>query len=308
MISRASWSNISQMDGDDVIGSVNRYLPPLVSLVLAILIGWQIARMIWMLVPAPAAGDPIQAPANLPSSSVAAGSSTDVAAIAAAHIFGVADADDTPPVELIPEDDLADTRRTDLTLRGVISSRRENYSVAVIARSGSEDEVYSVGDSVGSGATLHAVYPDRVVLNESGALTNLKLPSDFENSGITTTVRRQTTTTRQNPNSLRATLTNNMTKLSDVIRPTPYLDQGKLGGYRLYPGTNRKLYAELGLRPGDIATEIDGQPLTDPTQAMKIFESLSTTEQATVTIDRNGETHSVVISASQLDLGGDNTQ
>ena len=33
-------------------------------------------------------------------------------------------------------------------------------------------------DSIGSGTTLHAVYADRVVLNENGALTNLRLPVD----------------------------------------------------------------------------------------------------------------------------------
>ncbi len=297
------------MDGDDVISTVNRLVPPFVSLILAVLIGWQLARIVWMLMPAPAAGDPVQAPANLPSSSAAAVGQTNVAAIAAAHLFGEADAEDAVPVvELLPEDDLADTRRTDLTLRGVISSRQEKYSVAVIARSGSEAEVYGIGDSVGSGATLHAVYPDRVVLNENGALTNLKLPSDFENSGVSTTIRQQTATVRQNPNSLRAAVTNNLSKLTDVIRPTPYMQQGKLAGYRLYPGTNRDKFASLGLRPGDIATEIDGQPLTDPTQAMKIFESLGSSEQASVTIDRNGQQETVMISASQLDLGDEQSQ
>ena len=309
MISRASWSNFSQMDGDDIVGTVNRVLPPVVSLVLAVLIGWQIAQIVWMLVPAPAAGDAVQAPVNIPIGGAVPGGAADVNSIAAAHLFGEADADAAlPSQELLPEDDLADTRRTDLTLRGVISSRQERYSVAVIGRSGSPDEVYAVGDSVGSGASLHAVYPDRVVLNESGALTNLKLPRDFDNSRVTTTIRRQTATTRQNANSIQATVANNLTKLTDVIRPTPYMNQGKLAGYRLYPGRNRKQFAELGLRPGDIAKDIDGQALTDPTQAMKIFESLGTAEQASVTIERNGQAQTLVISASQLDLGGEQTQ
>ena len=49
--------------------------------------------------------------------------------------------------------------------------------------------------------------------------------------------------------------------------------------------------------------DIDGQSLTDPTQAMQIFQSLGTAEQVTVTIVRNGQAQTIVLNTSQLDLG-----
>jgi len=104
----------------------------------------------------------------------------------------------------------------------------------------------------------------------------------------------------------------NLASLSDVIRPTPYAVDGQQTGYRVYPGRNRQQFAALGLRPGDLIKDIDGQPLTDPTtdptQAMQVFQSLGTAEQVTVTLERNGEQQTIVLKTSQLDMSGEQTQ
>ena len=311
MISRANWTDFSGTDGSNALAAANRVLPPWISLLLVIAIGWQIARIVWMLVPAPAAGDPVEAPVNLPVASAPSGSGTDVQTIAANHMFGVASEEDAaPPPADTPDDNLSDTRLTNLVLKGTIASAIEEFSVAVIADGNAEQKVYIIGDSVTSGASLHAVYPDRVVLNENGALTNLRLPSEFPTASApvrrATTTRRQTA--RQNPNSVQSVVTQNLTKLTDVIRPTPYLVNGQQAGYRVYPGRNREQFAALGLRPGDLIKDIEGQSLTDPTQAMQIFQSLGTAEQVSVTIERNGQPQTIVLRTSQLDLDGEQTE
>ena len=58
----------------------------------------------------------------------------------------------------------------------------------------------------------------------------------------------------------------------DPLRPTPYFVNGEIRGYRVYPGSDRSAFASLGLRPGDLVTEIDGQPLTDSAVAFELFE------------------------------------
>ena len=311
MISKANWTDFSSVDGGNALATINRVLPPWVSLLLVIAIGWQIARIVWLLVPAPATGDVIQAPVNLPAPAAQTGSAADVQAIASNHMFGIASEEDTEaaPV-LIADENLSDTRLTNLVLKGTIASAIPEYSVAVIADGNAEQKVYIIGDRVTSGASLHAVYADRVVLNENGALTNLRLPSDFPTASAP--VRRATSTTRraarQNPNSLQNVVTQNLTKLTDVIRPTPYLVNGQQAGYRVYPGRNRQQFAALGLRPGDLIKDIEGQSLTDPTQAMQIFQSLGTAEQVSVTIERNGQPQTIVLRTSQLNLDGEQTQ
>ena len=317
MLKKADWTDFASLDSSTALATLNRVLPPWVSLLLVIVIGWQVGKIVWSLIPAPAAGDVVQAPAMSPSTTATGGARADVEAIANRHMFGEADAsaDDAAPIPVEAIDDnLADTRLTNLVLKGTIASAVPEYSVAVIADGTAEQRVYAIGDSLGSGTTLHAVYADRVVLNENGALTNLRLPVDYP-EGSNVQVRRTTRTTRQAPvttsanaDSLRSVVSQNLTQLTDVIRPTPYLVDGKPAGYRVYPGRNKRQFAALGLRPGDLIKDIDGQALTDPTQAMQIFESLGTADQVTVTVERNGQAQSLVLRTSQLDLDEESTE
>jgi general secretion pathway protein C len=312
MTNKAHWTDITRVDGSAALTTLNRVLPPWVSLLLVIVIGWQVAKIIWTLAPAPAAGDTVVVPMSLPTGSAAGGTRADVEAIAANHMFGEADAAAEPVPLAVVEENLSDTRLTNLVLKGTIASAIPEFSVAVIADGTAEQRVYIIGDSLGSGTTLHAVYADRVVLNENGALTNLRLPSEFP-AASAAAVRRATRTTRQattgnNAATLRNVVAQNLTKLTDVIRPTPYLVDGKPAGYRVYPGRDKRKFAALGLRPGDLIKDIDGQALTDPTQAMQIFESLGNADQVTVTVERNGQAQSLVLRTSQLDLDEESTE
>jgi general secretion pathway protein C len=312
MISKANWTDFSSAAGSASLTNLNRTLPPWVSLLLVVVIGWQMARIIWMLVPVPSTADVILPPTGMQTVAAPAGTSADVRAIADNHLFGTADAQAAPVAVTAVDDNLSDTRFTNLVLKGTIASTIPEFSVAVIADGNADQKVYIIGDRVTSGATLHSVYRDRVVLNEGGALTNLRIPSEFP-QGQATMSRRNTNTTRQavqndDVQSIQSVVSENLASLSDVIRPTPYAVDGQQAGYRVYPGRNRQQFAALGLRPGDLIMDIDGQPLTDPTQAMQVFQSLGTAEQVTVTLERNGEQQSIVLKTSQLDMSEEQTE
>lgn len=311
MINKANWNDIAGLTSGNTLATLNRLAPPWVSLVLAIAIGWQLAGIIWSLVPGSGAGDTIVPPANLPAeTSTASGGPANVEAIAANHLFGQADEEAAPAVLPVVDDNLSDTRLTNLVLKGTIASAIPEFSVAVIADGTAEQKVYAIGDSLGSGTTLHSVYADRVVLNENGALTNLRLPSDFPRAS--NQVRRSTTTTRRastnNTQNLRNVVSQNLSKLTEVIRFTPYTVDGQPVGFRVYPGRDKRQFAALGLRPQDLIKDINGQALTDPTQAMQIFESLGEQTQVTVTIERDGQDQTLNLNMDQLDLSGEQTK
>jgi general secretion pathway protein C len=312
MTTEAKWSDFASMDGAKVLAAASRLLPAWVSLLLVVVIAWQLAGIIWMLIPGPSAGDPVTAPASELVYEAHGDSSANAQAIVAAHIFGIADAESVPEFQPVAEDtsNLSDTRLTNLSLKGTIAATPAEMAVAIIADGNNEEKVYTIGDPVTSGAELHAVYADRVVLNEKGVLTNLKLPKDFP-EGSTTVVRRNTTTTTRatsNTQSIQSVVAQNVSKLADVIRPTPYFVNGQQQGYRVYPGRNRQQFSALGLRPGDLIKDIDGQALTDPSQAMQIFQSLDSADQVSVTVERNGQPQVIVLSTGQLDLGDETSQ
>ena len=310
MATEAKWSDLASMDATRTLAAANKLLPPWVALLLVVAVGWQLANIVWMLIPGPAAGDAIVAPAGQvvpgPSDAVTA----NVQAIAATHLFGEASADDAAPV--IPEttdENLEDTSLSNLELKGTIASPEPAMSAAIITDGRNEEKVYLIGDPIGSAAKLHAVYTDRVVLNENGRLTNLRLPEEYKQTAAAPV--RRTTTRRQAPpatQSIQSVVSQNVARLADVIRPTPYFVNGQQQGYRVYPGRDRRQFAALGLRPGDLIKDIDGQSLTDPTQAMEIFQSLGTANQVSVTVERNGQPEVIVLKTDQLNLEEDETE
>jgi general secretion pathway protein C len=306
MTNDAKWSDFASMDSAKTLAAANRLLPAWIILLLVVAIAWQLAGIAWMLVSGASTGDTVTVPANQLAAQATTSGATNTQAIANTHIFGAATGSGDGSLQPIPEEisNLRDTRLVNLTLKGTVASDPTEMAIAIIADGANEEKIYTIGANVTNGAILHAVYTDRVVLNENGVLTNLKLPKDFPVSTIQATRRNTTTTSRagRNTQSIRSLVTQNVSKLADVIRPTPYFVNGQQQGYRVYPGRNRAQFVALGLRPGDLIKDIDGQALTDPTQAMKIFQSLDTADQVAVTVERNGQPHVVVLNTSQLDL------
>jgi general secretion pathway protein C len=310
MATEAKWSDFTSFDVGRTANAASQLLPPWVALLLVIAIGWQLANIIWMLIPGPAAGDAVIVPAGQAVADRSGPVAADAQAIAAAHLFGEAGADDAPAVVPdVADENLEDTRLSNLELKGTIASPEATMSAAIISDGNDDEKVYLIGDPIASGAKLHAVYTDRVVLNENGRLTNLRLPEEYRET-TAAPVRRATTrrTAAPQTESIQSVVSQNVARLADVIRPTPYFVNGQQQGYRVYPGRDRRQFAALGLRPGDLIKDIDGQSLTDPTQAMEIFQSLGTASQVSVTVERNGQPEVIVLKTDQLNLGEEETE
>ena len=310
MTSHAKWSDLVSRDRARTITAINELLPAWVSLIIVVLIGWQLAKIFWLLVPSDGGNAAVVMP---PPASQAQGNSgdTNVQRIADASLFGKADPADEPAVVEDTLGPVDETSLRQLTLLGTHASTDEDLAVAFIDGTNEPDPIFHIGDPVASGATLHAVYPDRVILNERGALTSLSLPREYAES--TPTVRRSSVTNRTSltpgsQGSIQQVVTQNVSRLSEIIRPTPYFVAGQQQGYRVYPGRDRQQFADLGLRPGDLIKEIDGQALTDPQQAMNIFRSLGSASQVSVTVERNGQPETIVLRTDQLDLNEEQTQ
>ncbi len=307
MTSNAQWSDFLSGDRGRMVAAANNLLPAWISLIIVILIGWQLAKIVWMFVPAPAAGAPVAVPAGqLPIVGATTGSG-NTQVIADIHIFGEAIIDEIQgPIEV--PDIVPTTDRRDLKLRGTIASDRPEYSIAIIADSSNEENVYVVGDAIAAGVSLYAVEADNVKLDEGGQITQLDLVREYSSQispSIQRTASTRQTASTQGRDSIQTVVAQNVAQLADVIRPTPYFVNGQQQGYRVYPGRDRRRFAELGLRPGDLIREIDGQALTDPQQAMQIFQSLGTASQVSVTVERDGTPETITLNTEQLDLSKD---
>jgi general secretion pathway protein C len=62
--------------------------------------------------------------------------------------------------------------------------------------------------------------------------------------------------------------------LSHYLRMRPYSANGKLEGYRVYPGSQPELFERSGLQPGDVITRINGIALDSGLGTMKAMAQL----------------------------------
>jgi general secretion pathway protein C len=213
----------------------------------------------------------------------------DLAALANSHLFGM------PPPPRPVDDANAPQTNMPLVLTGIFAAQDPKNGLAIIGTSATNAKVYPVGDRVPGNARVHAVYVDRVLLDRNGVIEALMLPHKFTGSAPVAAGPGPSALDR-----VQRAIANEPGLISDVLRPQPVFAEGKLRGYRVYPGQNVRAFATLGLRNGDLVVAINGTALDDPARGNDIFSSLGNTDQARVTVMRNGQQQDITLNMSQI--------
>jgi len=258
--------------------------PTLVSVVLALLLAWLLAELTWSLIP--------RRSTTVVSNAVpkVAAHQVDAERVADQHLFGTAQAGNAGPA---PDTTLA------FTLHGIAAGKRAADSRALIEANGDE-EPYAVDAQLPGGVKVHAIYADRVILDRGGRLETLRLPQQAigggSNGAQPAMMQPQAMAPpTQNLGQLRQEIMNNPQRLMDVVRAMPVMDHGKLSGYRIYPAGNPSIFNQLGLKAGDVVSAVNGIPLTDPAQSMRVLSTIKTSDQISVSLLRNGQTMTQVL-------------
>lgn len=236
----------------------------------------------------------------------------DVQGVVSAHLFGVAVAD---PSTQDPAN--APLSSANLILAGTIATHDPRHGIAIVS-DGGPTKVYSVGDNI-AGARLHSVYLDHVILDRAGVLETLLLPRLLAGSRPATVSRRNGGADQRTVaavDNIRRLVQQDPGLLDQVMRTVPSYDNaaGKLRGFRAYPGRNRAIFNKLGLKPGDLVTAINGQPLDDPQHSQEVFNTIQTSDHVAVTIERGGQKQEISLNIAQVaaqatkELEGDSAQ
>ncbi|MGO9424887.1 MAG: type II secretion system protein GspC [Steroidobacteraceae bacterium] len=268
--------------------------PNLVSLGLAALIAVEFARMAVSVLSGPVKSPQ---PTLAPSAQTRPQPTVNVRAVVSAHLFGLATAD---PVAQDPAN--APLSSANLVLAGTIATQDPKHGIAIIS-AGGPSKVYSVGDNV-SGASLYSVYLDHVILDRGGTLETLILPRQLPQD------RSQASARRVGANQRTVAAVDNVRRmvqqdpgiLDQVMRTVASYDNaaGKLRGFRAYPGRNRAIFNKLGLKPGDLVTAINGQPLDDPQRSQEVFNTIQTSDHVTVTLERGGQRQDISLNIADV--------
>ncbi len=263
-----------------------RGLPPIVNLLLAAASAWLLAQLVWALVPVPESARWQAPPAAPAPPRAAAADAGAIDTLLRADLFGryAAPAAPTGRVEQAPD------TRLSLTLLGILAGR-DSESRALIAKSSGEEKPYAIGDDVVSGVSLQAIFADRVILSRNGQYETLRLNKDAPSTATPTytpTAAGDAGTTAMLA-QIRDEILTDPTKASNYLRVQPANVNGQLRGYRIYPGRERDAFQQLGLRPGDLVTAVNGVQLDDNQKALQLLGDLSQANAVTLTVERGGQ-------------------
>lgn len=203
-----------------------------------------------------------------------------ISSIVAAHLFGepkgaVADAN-------------APQTSVQLVLAGVLALPDPKRGLAIIGPNPGAAKLYAVGSALPGGVNLYAVYADRVLLERGGVIESLLLPKKL----LAGTTAPPAPAAGQSPaQRLAALAQGNGGLLGGLVRAQAVFAGGKLAGYRIFPGGRASIgsFTQLGLRPGDLVTAVNGTALDDPSRANEILQTLSSAASASLTVQRNGQ-------------------
>lgn len=279
-------------------------LPTALNVVLIVALAFMAARLTWRAVPQP---EPEVAPVARPviDRPTAATHGPDIASL---HLFGEASKDMPPPIMQVevPETPLQ------LNLLGVFASKDPRNAWAIIAEPSGGEKTYTVNGMLPAGAILQEIHPDHVVLLRNNRMETLRLPQAVlggpetsslavrgdVNSPSSSGPRGNVSLSPQASDTLRNYRQSLMTdpqSVMDVVRAEPYRQGGQLMGYRIFPGRDKEILRQIGLRPGDVVTAINGIALDNPIKGLEVMKDLPNASQVSVDVLRNGMAQTFVV-------------
>lgn len=184
-----------------------------------------------------------------------------------------------------------------LILTGTVVGATPEGSSAFIGIDARHPQTYGIGALLVNGLRLVGIFKDYVILGKGDTRTRLYLTGTvraalYQPNGAMLMVGGLSART--------AATASTDDVFSDFVRPAPVFAGSTVTGYRVYPGRNGAVFFQMGLRPGDIITSMDGEPLDDPTAAADMFRSLATGDQANAQILREGKTVEITLDGSVI--------
>ncbi|MGL6260640.1 type II secretion system protein GspC [Vibrio sp. WXL103] len=297
---------MARFDGQALINFFKQHQQRISGVLVIVLLAasaWMLGKMVWMLVEPETEVTPWRATQT--SGNANANSSTiDLSKVHDGHWFGRFQEDAQPVERKQPVVQDAPKTRLNLTLVGVVSSDNVRKSLAVIANRG-QQATYGIDETVeGTRAKLKAVLVDRVIIENAGRDETLMLDGiDYNQRSQTPT--QSTAPSRSEPATaspdtdrlaaIQEEISSDPQKLFQYVRMSQVKRDGDVVGYRLSPGRDRELFESIGLQNGDIATQLNGQDLTDPAAMGQIFQDISNLTELSLTVERDGQPYDVYI-------------
>ena len=270
-----------------------RHIRTLCQVTLIILLARQLAIITWQLLPdnPPGYSTTQSIRTQIPAAQNTL-SNNPLSSLENLQLFGKPPAPQQAPA---PED--VPVSRLAVRITGLVASSNPDESLVII-RSGSSDATYRPGDTLkGTRAKVDRIYADRVIIRNGERYESLLMyPDEARKSPATSKNRSKSGTVAD----IRRKLLDKPDSWAEIVTISPVRRDGELQGYRVNPARYPDYFTQLGLKANDMAVAINGYDLTDTSEAMEAMEvigQLSSMNQISLTIERDGQRFEIDLSS-----------
>ncbi|MFN1551801.1 type II secretion system protein GspC [Vibrio natriegens] len=263
------------------------------------LAGWLLGKIVWLAIPQTADVSPWRPSAG----NVIAGNNKDAIdfnALQNAHLFGQY-SEQKPVIIEQPVVKDAPKTRLNLTLVGAVASNQVQTSLAVIANKGKQS-TYGIGEEIeGTRATLKAVLVDRVIIENQGRDETLMMQGiEYNKLSESPQLRRAQAAQPESVagdklEQIREEIAQDPKSVFKYISISPVKNGDDIVGYRVAPGRDAALFNDVGLESGDIAVQLNGIDLSDPSSSAELMRIMNDPQELNLTVEREGQQYEIYI-------------
>jgi len=247
----------------------HRAVPAAAAVAALLWLSWALAQGTWRILQP---GSPVVAHSG--------GEAVDLGALTRVQLFGPAAArSSTAEASLAPTN-------LNITLTGV--AVRPSGGCALVIVQGQPESAYCAGEELTPGVLLDAVERDRIVILRNGAREAVPMKDLDKAAGLIAPPPPPIV----QPSASGGQLVDRKQLQQQLGRPE-FLSQALIvpnpeGGFlvrQIQPGS---LYEKLGLRPGDVIKNVNGQALTSMDDVMRLYQQFGSAQRVLVEVQRQG--------------------
>jgi general secretion pathway protein C len=251
----------------------HRAVPAAAALAALLWLSWALAQGTWRIVQP-------RGPAVLRG----AAEEVDLGVLPRSQLFGA-------PASPQAAESLAPTN-LNLTLTGVMA--RPVGGCALVIVQGQPESAFCAGEDLTPGVRLDTVERDRIVILRNGARETVPLKDLDKHANL---IAPPLPGPIVQPGSTGAAVVDRKQLQQQMGKPE-FLSQALIvpnpeGGFlvrQIQPGS---LYEKLGLRPGDVIRNVNGQALTSMEDVMKLYQQFGTAQRVLVEVQRQGRSETL---------------
>ena len=178
-----------------------------------------------------------------------------------------------------------------MTLTGVAA--RATGGCALVIVQGQPEAAFCSGEEISPGVRLDAVERDRIVIVRNGVREAVFMK---EAEGGALSVAAPPPPIVQPVGTDRQVV--DRRQLQQQLGRPEFLNQALIvpnpdGGFLVRQVQAGSLYEKLGLRPGDVIRNVNGQPLTSMDDVMRLYQQFGTAQRVLVDVQRQGRSETL---------------